>query len=377
MKVLALTRTSSIGPSTRYRIEQYRPLLAEQGIEVETAPLFDERWFALLERAPGPGRLLAKARYSLGRLLTRCAQARGASRGDADVVLVEQQLFPYLPAALELALWPRARRTIVELDDAIYLTRGHRAKLQRLWARADLVIVGNRFLAEVVRPHARELAIIPTTVDVSRYDAAWAVQRERRAQRAADAPLRVGWVGLRYNFPSLQLLAEPLARLAATGLGVELRVISSACPESGPEWGAVQLVHRPWSAECEADEIGRCDVGVMPLPDSEWSRGKCALKLLQYMAAGVPVVASPVGVNADLLRHGDNGLLAGDARGWEAAFGQLAHDAELRARLGESGRLTVIRDFSLTKGAELVAMAYCPASPNSQHRRSSGLPPAS
>jgi len=363
MKVLALTRTSSIGPSTRYRIEQYRPLLAERGIEVETAPLFDERWFAILERPPGPGRTLAKAAYSVGRLLARCSQALAASRSGADVVLVEQQLFPYLPAIFELALWPRGRRTIVEMDDAIYLTRGHRAKLQRLWARADLVIVGNRFLAEVVRPFAREFVIIPTTVDVSRYDAAWAAQQERRGARADDAPLRVGWVGLRYNFPYLQLLAEPLAKIAATGRPVELRVISSACPEPGPEWGAVQLVHRPWSESGEAGEIGQCDLGVMPLPDNEWSRGKCALKLLQYMAAGVPVVASPVGVNADLVRHGENGLLAADSPGWEDALGQLAADAELRARLGEAGRQTVIRDFSLAKGAKMVAKAYCSPPP--------------
>jgi glycosyltransferase involved in cell wall biosynthesis len=364
MKVLALTRTSSIGPSTRYRIEQYRPLLAARGIDVETRPLFDERWFAILERPPGAGRFLAKAVYSLARLWVRCAQARAANRSDADVVLVEQQLFPHLPAPLELALWPRAKRTIVELDDAIYLTRGHRSKLQRLWAAADLVIVGNRFLAEVVRPHARQLAIIPTTIDPARYDEALAAQRNHRAQRKPDDPIRVGWVGLRYNFPFLRLLAAPLARLAADGRKVELRVISSGCPEQGPEWGSVRLIHRPWSEASEAAEIGVCDLGVMPLPDNEWARGKCALKLLQYMAAGLPVVASPVGVNADLVRHGENGLLAPDEAGWESALRQLADDADLRARLGDSGRETVLSDFSLGKGAEMVAKAYGFATPH-------------
>lgn len=364
MKVIALTRTSSIGPSTRYRIEQYLPLLAERGIDVQTRPLFDEHWFAILERPPGARRLLAKAVYSLTRLWVRCAQARAANRSDADVVLVEQQLFPHLPTFFELALWPRARRTIVELDDAIYLTRGHRSKLQRLWAKADLVIVGNRFLADVVRPHARQLAVIPTTLDTARYDEALTAQREQRARREADDPLRVGWIGLRYNFPFLNLLAAPLARLAAEGRNIELRVISSGCPEPGPEWGAVRLVHRPWSEAQEAAEIGACDLGVMPLPDSEWSRGKCALKLLQYMAAGVLVVASPVGVNADLVRHGENGLLAADETGWEQALRQLADDAELRARLGESGRKTVVSDFSLAKGADLVAKAYGFATPH-------------
>jgi glycosyltransferase involved in cell wall biosynthesis len=353
MKVVALTRTSSIGPSTRYRIEQYLPALAARGIAVETRPLFGATWFRLLERPPGARRALLKAGYSLGRLVARVAQVIAAARSPADLVLVEQQLFPYLPAWAELLLWPRRLPTIVEFDDAIYLTRGHGTKLPRLWARADLVIVGNRFLAEVARPHARRVVVIPTTVDVLRYDAALAAQRARR-ERSADGPLRVGWIGLRYNFPYLEALAGTLRALEG---GAELRVISSGLPE-GAAWQGLKLVHRPWSEATEADELAACDVGVMPLPDSEWARGKCALKLLQSMAAGVPVVASPVGVNADIVRHGENGLLASTPDEWRDALASLAADPGLRRRLGEAGRATVEADFSLEGGAESVANAY-------------------
>lgn len=349
MKVVALTRTSSIGPSTRYRIEQYRPALAEEGIELVTLPLFGRTWFAILEVQPAPLRALLKGPYSLARLLVRVAQARRAAAGDADLVLVEQQLFPYLPAALEEALWPARKPTILEFDDAIWLTAGHEAKLKRLCARASLVIAGNDFLADFARPHARQVAVIPTTVDVERY---------RRERRPPDGTLRVGWIGLRYNLPYLAALAEPLRRLSARGVSCELRVISSGLPGPRAAWEGVRLVHRPWSEASEADEIAACDVGVMPLPDTPWAAGKCGLKLLQFMAAGRAVVASPVGVNRQIVRPGENGLLAAGAADWEAALHRLHAEPGLATRLGEAGRATVADRYSLTRGARLVAETY-------------------
>ncbi|MCB9896371.1 MAG: glycosyltransferase family 4 protein [Planctomycetes bacterium] len=379
LTVVALTRTSSIGPSTRYRIEQYRALLAARGIEVETRPLFGPTWFSILEWRNPLARTLAKAGYSVARLGARVAQVLGARASDADLVLVEQQLFPYLPTFVEQMLWPRAKPTVLEFDDAIFLTFAHGRKLAALCARADLVIVGNRFLREFAARSARQVHVIPTTVDLARYDAALELQRARRAT-PDTGPLRVGWIGLRYNFGYLRELAAPLAGLSRA---VELRVVSSGLPEVDPAWDGVRLVHRPWSAEGEAAELAQCDVGVMPLPDDPWTRGKCALKILQYMAAGVPVVASPVGVNADIVRHGENGLLAATPAGWSAAFEALAADPELRSRLGEAGRRTVEAEFSIEGGAEKVANAYrCatrPADPGrhtgSADRRAS--PPAS
>lgn len=349
MKVVALTRTTSIGPSTRYRIEQYRPALAAQGIELVTLPLFGRTWFAILECRPAPLRALLKAPYSLARLLVRVVQARQAALGDADLVLVEQQLFPYLPAAIEELLWPARQPTILEFDDALWLTPGHEAKLARLCARATLVIAGNEYLAEFARRRAARVAVIPTTVDVARY---------RREPRPPDGTLRVGWIGLRYNLPYLAPLAGPLRRLAARGVACELRVISSGLPEPASDWEGVRLVHRPWSEATEVDEIAACDVGLMPLPDTPWAAGKCGLKLLQFMAAGRAVVASPVGVNREIVRPDENGLLAADASEWEQALQRLHAEPGLAARLGAAGRATVEARYSLTSGARLVAETY-------------------
>ena len=349
LKVVALTRTSRRGPSTRYRIEQYRAGLAALGIEVRTLPLFEDRWFEILEIPSKPWRGLLKAGYAARRLLARVAQARAAAAGDADVVLVEQQLFPYLPWALERWLWPSRKPVILEFDDAIFLTRGHASKLARECARAQLVIVGNAFLREFAAPHNPRVVVIPTTVDLS---------PAAPPPRAPDGTLRVGWIGLRYNFAYLRALAAPLARLSASGVPCELRVISSGVPDLGPEADGVRIVHVPWSEATEAAEIADCDVGVMPLPDTPWARGKCALKLLQFMAAGRPVVASPVGCNRELIRDGENGLLAADAAGWEKALRSLHEDPGFARRLGAEGRRTVEAGYSVPSATPRVAETY-------------------
>jgi len=356
MKVFALARTSSLGPSSRYRIEQYKPLLSRTNIDVTSLPLFGATWFSLLELERGPWRALLKALYATLRLLARVGQVVRVRLSRADLVLVEQQLFPYLPAWVELLLWPRRQPTVLEFDDAIHLTPGHRRKLELLCARADLVIVGNEVLADFARGHDRRVVVIPTTLDLRRYEEARAVQRRRRAEGAST--LRIGWIGLRYNFEFLEQIAAPLAQLAGSGRDVELRVISSGLPEASPTWGAVRLVHRPWSEEGEAGELGACDIGIMPLPDTPWAAGKCGLKLLQCMAAEVPVVASPVGVNRKIVADGQNGLLADDAAGWFRALSRLADDPALRARLGEAGRRSIEAGFCIEGGAEKVAEAY-------------------
>jgi len=385
VRILALTRTTSIGPSSRYRIEQYRPLLRQRGLEVRTLPLFGPLWFRILEIRGRPLRTVAKALYSAARGLVRLVHVLVARWGRADRVLVEHQIFPYLPLAVERWLWPRRKGTLLEFDDAIYLTAGHRAKIEALCGMADAVIVGNRFLEAFARPHARRVFVIPTTVALDRYADALVHQRARRRQREAGPSsvalagrhadggsadtesgvetFRICWIGLRYNFSYLEPLAEPLRRLSSETPSCELRVVSSNRPELGRSWDGVRVVGRPWSEAGESRDIADCDVGIMPLTDTEWARGKCALKLLQYMAAGVPVVASPVGVNADLIRHGENGLLASTPEEWETALRSLRDDPALAAGLGEAGRRTVESDYSVEGGAARVAEAYGLASP--------------
>ena len=355
MKVVALTRTSSLGPSTRYRVEQYRPALAREGIEIVTRPLFGPLWFTILGLRPAWLRLPAKALYSLVRLVARLGQLARLPLDRPDLVLVEQQLFPYLPGWVEALLWPRVAPTLLEFDDAIFLTWGHAAKLRRLCGLADVVQVGNDFLADFARATARQVRVVPTTVDPARYHGPVAPRD--------DDVLRVAWIGLPYNLGYLDVLAEPLAALAAAGRRCQLRVISSALPDDLSRFAGVDVVLRPWSEAGEADELRACDVGVMPLPDTPWAAGKCGLKLLQCMAAGLAVVASPVGVNTDIVRDGEHGLLAATPAEWRSALERLAADPDLRARLGAAGRRRVAERYSLERGARLVAETYRLACP--------------
>jgi hypothetical protein len=156
-----------------------------------------------------------------------------------------------------------------------------------------------------------------------------------------------------------------------------LRVVSSALPPGGPQWGAVERVARPWAEATEAAEIAAADVGIMPLPDTPWAAGKCALKLLQYMACGVPVVASPIGVNADIVRHGENGLLASTPAEWEAALRCLRDDPARAAAIGAAGLATVREGFSLEGGAQRVAEAYGLAACRAEEGEHDRSPPPS
>lgn len=336
------SKTTAAGPASRYRIYQYLAGLRARGVEVDVSPLFGDGY---LDIAADPRssrravRRLGAAAVGYGRRVADLLR-----RGAYDLLVVERQLLPYLPASMELPLFRGRTPVALEFDDAIYLTPFHGRKLARLAAAARLVIVGNAELARFAAG-AREVAVVPTVLDVKRY-------RPRLDHRDRDRFV-VGWIGLPYNLPALQRLARPLARVARE-VPLELRVIGTAAPELPGV--PVRLV--PWSEAGEAAALADLDVGVMPLADNPWSRGKCALKLLQYMAAGVPAVASPVGVNRDILADGENGRLADGEEEWLGALLALARSPSLRARLGAAGRRTVEARYSLDAWVPRVAALY-------------------
>jgi glycosyltransferase involved in cell wall biosynthesis len=261
--------------------------------------------------------------------------------GPEDVVLVHRAR----PTRREARWWSALPAPIVyDFDDAIMWgrRRGLRGRLERRRRAAgfrrmlqlcDGASCGNAFLAEQCRELRGPVAIVPSAV---RGDVPQAPLRDA-------APLRVGWVGRRGNLASLRPLCAVLARVAAAR-DVRLVVLCDA----SIELPGVRVIHRRWSLESEAAEVAGFDVGLMPLElEHPWSRGKCAYKLLQYMAAGVPALGSDVGMNRDLIRHGENGLLARTADDWERSLLALADDPTLRRRLGRAGRETVLAGYTI------------------------------
>lgn len=338
LKLVYFSKFSDIGPSSRYRIYQFLPFLEAAGITCVVHPLFGATYFKILEIRVPFLRVVAKVVYAAARFVKRGMDLLAVSR--TDLIVIECQLFPYLLPAIERLLAVCHRRFVIEFDDAVYLTKGHGKKMPVLLKRACAVIVGNDHLARYASLHSERIRVVPTVVDTERFDERRCVAK--RSDHSVPEPVTIVWMGLAYNFPYLNPLIPALKHLQAVE-GVRFRVVSS----HPPVLPGVDVEFRPWSFDSEVTELQTSHVGVMPLPDDEWARGKCGLKVLQYMAIGIPAVASPVGCNQDIICHGENGFLARSEEEWINILSQLCRDSDLRARIGRAGRKTVQERFSL------------------------------
>jgi glycosyltransferase involved in cell wall biosynthesis len=333
-------------PSQRFRIEQWMPYLSAQGISVELASFADDELMGLLHK---PGRRAAKTAANLTRFLRRFKDVLATRRYDA--VLIHRAACIAGPALLERLVSLIGRPVIYDFDDAIFRLHTTEANRRFGWLKfpgktaticriSTHVVVGNTWLAEYARQYNPRVTVIPTSIDTSRYQP---IKKD-----SANGSIVVGWMGSSTSQTHLEMFA-PLLRKLAAWRNVELRVIS----DREPVLPGVSYVWRPWSAEAEINELSHFDIGIMPMPEDEWSRGKCALKALQYMGMGVPTICSAVGANCDVIQHGDNGLLAKTQEDWIASLEALVGDTRLRERLGAKGRRTVEERYSMKRCAEL------------------------
>jgi glycosyltransferase involved in cell wall biosynthesis len=313
----------------RYRIEAFRSDLLERGLALELTPVGKRLW----------GRIRAFWR---------------ASR--ADIVIVQRKLLPVWQVCL---LRRAARRLVYDFDDAIYQRDTFTRKRPESWKRelrfwatiyaADTVIAGNDFLAERATAYGDSQRIhrVPTCVDPRPYPLA--------TQSRSGPHARLVWIGQRSTLGGLLHARQHWLCLGARLPGMELRLIcDTRCTLPG-----VRVMLRRWSRATEKAELADGDIGVSWLPDDAWSRGKCGLKVLQYMAAGLPVVANPVGCHLEMVLPGRTGFLASTPRQWADAISCLAADPPLRRKMGEAGRRLVHERYSTQRWgprfAELVA----------------------
>jgi glycosyltransferase involved in cell wall biosynthesis len=266
------------------------------------------------------------------------ALARAFQLGDLrdDDVVFFQRPMTELPTTFFERLAARGRRTIFDFDDAIFERFPNRRKFPALVALVDHVIAGNPYLAAAARA-PEKTTIIPTAVDADRY--AYQAPREARGKDVV-----VGWTGLDTNYRQL-LHALPGLRRALERTGARFLAISNKPPPR--ELAPLRPEYLPWRPETEIEDLARIDVGVMPLPDGPVERGKCAYKLIQYMALGRPGVASPVGANRDVVTEGVDGFLPADADAWERAVVALVEDPALRRTVGERARARVETAYSI------------------------------
>lgn len=335
MRVLILPKYGALAASTRYRFLQFVPALRSRGWDVSVRPLLDDVYLDRRFRRRWVPWLRVVRAYS-----SRTATVL-ASR-DVDLVVFNYELLPYVPGWLEAWLVRAGVPYVVDLDDAMFLNyelsrvplvrQVFGLKVPRLIARASAVIAGNSYLAEFARRHARTVEVVPTVVDTERYRA---VSRDPGRQ-----PFTVGWMGSPSTAPYLEPVVEALSPwLQATGSRLLVVGAQIAQPRARVEC-------RPWVETRELDDLAEFDIGIMPLPDTEWAKGKCGFKLVQYMATGLPVVTSPVGVNSDLVEHGANGFLAASPAAWAGPLEQLRASPGLRTDMGRRGRVRVEAGFS-------------------------------
>jgi glycosyltransferase involved in cell wall biosynthesis len=306
----------------RYRLAAYRPELEAAGHELRLAaiPRRPWKWIAL-----------------------------AAQLQEADVVIWLRKL----PAPWQLFWLRRLSRFLVfDFDDALFLRDSYSPKglhstnrLMRFAAMvraSDRVVAGNEFLRRQAAcwTDPGQVTIVPTCVDVGSYPCA--------SHSEQGAGVQLAWIGSSSTLQGLER-ARPLIDAAGRRVpGLKLKIVA----DRFLSFEHVRVIEQPWSAETERSELAAADIGISWVPDDLWSRGKCGLKVLQYMAAGLPVVANPVGVQSDMVRHGETGFLAETLDQWADAIEQLAASPSLRRHLGAAGRRLVEQRFDKRIGAE-------------------------
>lgn len=328
-------------PGQRYRFEHYLPYWRSKGYEADSAWYIDERDDEVFY---APGRLLGKARIFAKSWLKRRSQVRLAR--DYDLLFLQREAFMTGSLRFERGFRRSGRPLVFDFDDAIWLPNvspGNRrlnwmkdpGKTSAIIAMSDAVIAGNDYLADYARRYHADVTVIPTTVDLEAY---------RPMERPDDGRVVIGWIGSHTSMAHLKQ-AEPILRDAFERFGprIALRVISDRPFEA--EGLPVENVR--WSAERETAQLAEIDIGIMPMPDDAWSRGKCGFKGLQYMGMGKAVVLSAVGVNTEIVRDGENGLLAACREEWAGKLGMLVEDRALRQRLGQAAHRTVAERYSV------------------------------
>ncbi len=269
-----------------------------------------------------------------------------------DLLWVEHELFPWFPAVWEVFLNKIGVPYIVDYDDAVFhrydrhpvvpLRKLYAGKIDAVMGNASLVIAGNRYLASrAAKSGAKRVEILPTVVDISRYTAGGASNRES---------VTIGWIGSPTTAKYIRVAAPALSEVCNGGNAGFVMIGSAGAPVDGIDTTVLE-----WSEETEVRDLKKCDIGIMPLPDDPWARGKCGYKLIQYMACGLPVVASRVGVNSEIVDHGKTGFLVTTTQEWAEALRTLRDSPKLRLQMGRAGLECVRKKYILDVTAPKLA----------------------
>ncbi|HUE71271.1 MAG TPA: glycosyltransferase family 4 protein [Pirellulaceae bacterium] len=341
MRVLALVPALyDTSPGQRFRIEQWAHYLQRDGFEFTFLPFEDEELHETIYR---PGRYGRKAALMVSALARRLRELRRVP--DYDLVYLYREAALVGPAFFERWIASHRVPIVYDFDDPIWLpyrspSNGSLSRLKchsktaAICRMASAVIVGNQLLAKYARQHAKSVFVIPSTIDMERHPA--------RPNRSNGQPITLGWTGSHSTLPFLESIHPPLRSLARRW---DFRLLVVSHTDSYHVAG-LPVFARRWQPASEADDLQEIDIGLAPFPDSGWTPWRCHGKILQYMAAAVPSVASPVGIVPDYIQEGVNGFCANSPDEWVNKLERLLSCPSLRLRLGAAARDTVEQKYS-------------------------------
>lgn len=349
MKVLfVVPYPINTAPCQRFRFEQYLDIFKREGIYFTVAPFISLPLHKIIYKK---GMYFKKTFYIFYCFLKRFLTLLRSFK--YDTIFIHREACPFGITLFESFFKLTGKKIIYDFDDAIYLPNVSKAnriarlfknenKTKKIIALSNVVITGNGYLKDYASRFNKNVIVIATTIDTDKYILI-------KKPRLKDTPLCVGWSGSYTTVQHFMLLRDVLAKIAAR-FNIRIKVIGAPSDFS---LNGVALIVKEWDIKKEVEELSTFDIGVMPLPDDEWGRGKCGLKALQYMALGIPVVCSPVGVNKEIIEDRVNGFLASSDEEWIEKISRLVEHPELREKMGMAGRITVEEKFSVKRNAPM------------------------
>jgi glycosyltransferase involved in cell wall biosynthesis len=351
MKILAVVPSLyDTSPGQRFRLEQWEPILKQSGVEITWAPFETDELKQVLYR---PGQAVSKVRAVLANMIRRRNEL--VQMGDYDVAYVFREAALLGPPWFERKIARSGVPMVFDFDDAVFVayrspSNGYLSYLKfpqktaEICRRSAHVMAGNQYLAEYAGRFNGNVTIVPTTIDTLKY---------KEIDKPERDTLTIGWTGSYSTVQHLDTIREAIRELAIDER-FKLRVIGT--PDYTLEGVDVEALQ--WRSETEIADLQEIDIGLMPLPHDQWSKGKCGLKALQYMALGIPTVCSPVGVNSTIIADGKNGFIADAKDEWTAKLRSLLHSSDMRRRIGAEGRRTVESEYSAITQAPRVLKIF-------------------
>jgi len=344
MKILFFTNYSILGATSRYRIYNYINLYEESGIKVKTKRF----WGDLYIKKIGTEKNKVLKMILLSFYYPFCIAKRLFSIPSAlfyDIIHIERDFCPGIPPFGEYIITKFFKKKLTyEFDDSVFLSNRPKGKTEKVIKLSSGVIAGNEILAEYASKYCSKIVVIPTSIDLDTYN------MHKTEREKPNEIITIGWIGSFSTIKYLDLVKDALGELAKV-YKIQLNVICNR----EIKWSNSLIINNiKWKLDTYIEELCKFDIGIMPLYNNLWEQGKCGFKLIQYMGVGIPIVASPVGINKELVHEGRNGYLANNFQEWYDSLEKLITNKELRYEMGEQGSVIVEEHYTVKAKAPIL-----------------------